>query len=112
MELKGKNKWLEAQRIEQRTLFDLEFLDEMGYCPGIENYSRHITGRSPGEPPFTLIDYFPDDFLLFIDESHITVPQLNAMYHGDRSRKQTLIEYGFRLPSALDNRPLQVEVLA
>ena len=110
--LKAQGKLLEAQRIEQRTLFDLEFLDEMGYCPGIENYSRHITGRSPGEPPFTLIDYFPDDFLLFIDESHITVPQLNAMYHGDRSRKQTLIEYGFRLPSALDNRPFRFEEFA
>ncbi len=109
VELKAHGKLLEAQRIEQRTLFDLEFLDEMGYCPGIENYSRHITGRSPGEPPFTLIDYFPDDFLLFIDESHITVPQLNAMYHGDRSRKSTLIEYGFRLPSALDNRPFRFE---
>jgi len=109
VELKATGKLLEAQRIEQRTLFDLEFLDEMGYCPGIENYSRHITGREPGEPPFTLIDYFPDDFLLFIDESHITVPQLNAMYHGDRSRKSTLIEYGFRLPSALDNRPFRFE---
>ncbi|MDP2688590.1 MAG: excinuclease ABC subunit UvrB [Deltaproteobacteria bacterium] len=109
VELKRRNKLLEAQRIEQRTLFDLEFLDEMGYCPGIENYSRHISGRLPGEPPYTLIDYFPEDFLLFIDESHITVPQLNGMYHGDRSRKETLIDYGFRLPSALDNRPLRFE---
>ncbi len=109
VELKRQNKLLEAQRIEQRTLFDLEFLDEMGYCPGIENYSRHISGRLPGEPPYTLIDYFPEDFLLFIDESHITVPQLNGMYHGDRSRKETLIDYGFRLPSALDNRPLRFE---
>ncbi len=108
-ELKARNKLLESQRIEQRTLFDLELLDEMGYCPGIENYSRHITGRLPGEAPYTLIDYFPDDYLLFIDESHITIPQLNGMYHGDRSRKQTLIEYGFRLPSALDNRPLRFE---
>ncbi len=109
VDLKARGKLLEAQRLEQRTLFDLEFLDEMGYCPGIENYSRHITGRLPGEPPYTLIDYFPDDYLLFIDESHITVPQLNGMYHGDRSRKETLIEYGFRLPSALDNRPLRFE---
>ncbi|MBI5827202.1 MAG: excinuclease ABC subunit UvrB [Deltaproteobacteria bacterium] len=108
-ELKARNKLLESQRIEQRTLFDLELLDEMGYCPGIENYSRHITGRLSGEAPYTLIDYFPDDYLLFIDESHITIPQLNGMYHGDRSRKQTLIEYGFRLPSALDNRPLKFE---
>ncbi|MBI5492995.1 MAG: excinuclease ABC subunit UvrB [Deltaproteobacteria bacterium] len=108
-ELKGRNKLLEAQRLEQRALFDLEFLEEMGYCPGIENYSRHISGRLPGEPPYTLIDYFPEDFLLFIDESHITIPQLNGMYHGDRSRKETLIDYGFRLPSALDNRPLKFE---
>ncbi len=108
-ELKSRNKLLEAQRLEQRALFDLEFLEEMGYCPGIENYSRHISGRLPGEPPYTLIDYFPEDFLLFIDESHITIPQLNGMYHGDRSRKETLIDYGFRLPSALDNRPLKFE---
>ena len=105
--LKRENKLVEAQRLEQRTLFDLEILEEMGYCPGIENYSRHITGRAPGESPFTLIDYFPDDYLLVIDESHITVPQIGGMYHGDRSRKETLIGYGFRLPSALDNRPLQ-----
>ncbi len=105
--LKKENKLVEAQRLEQRTLFDLEILEEMGYCPGIENYSRHITGRAPGESPFTLIDYFPDDYLLVIDESHITVPQIGGMYHGDRSRKETLIGYGFRLPSALDNRPLQ-----
>ncbi|MBI1910645.1 MAG: excinuclease ABC subunit UvrB [Deltaproteobacteria bacterium] len=108
-ELKRQNKLLEMQRLEQRTLFDIELLEEMGYCPGIENYSRHISGRLPGESPFTLIDYFPEDFLLFIDESHITIPQINGMYHGDRSRKQTLIEYGFRLPSALDNRPLRFE---
>ena len=107
--LKKAGKLLERQRLEQRTLFDIEMMEEMGYCPGIENYSRHISGRAPGEPPYTLIDYFPDDYLLFIDESHITVPQLNGMYHGDRSRKQTLIEYGFRLPSALDNRPLRFE---
>lgn len=108
-ELKSAGKLLEAQRIEQRTLFDIEMLQEMGYCPGIENYSRHISGRLPGEPPYTLIDYFPEDYILFLDESHITVPQLNGMYHGDRSRKETLVEYGFRLPSALDNRPLRFE---
>ena len=108
-ELNEEGKNLEYQRLEQRTLYDLEFMEEMGYCSGIENYSRHITGRPPGEPPFTLIDYFPDDLLLFIDESHIGVPQLNGMYNGDRSRKQTLVNYGFRLPSALDNRPLRFE---
>jgi excinuclease ABC subunit B len=101
------NKQLEAQRIEQRTRFDLEMLREFGYCHGIENYSRHLSGRAPGEPPFCLIDYFPDDFLIIIDESHATVPQLGGMYEGDRSRKQTLVDYGFRLPSALDNRPLK-----
>ncbi|OEU53712.1 MAG: excinuclease ABC subunit B [Desulfobacterales bacterium C00003060] len=99
-------KWIEAQRIEERTDFDLEMMQELGYCHGIENYSRHLTGRSQGEPPPTLLDYFPEDFLLFIDESHIGVPQLGGMYKGDRSRKKTLVEYGFRLPSALDNRPL------
>jgi excinuclease ABC subunit B len=108
-ELKRQNKLVEAQKLEQRTLFDLELLEEMGYCPGIENYSRHLSGRLPGEPPYTLIDYFPDDFLLFIDESHISIPQLGGMYHGDRSRKQTLVEYGFRLPSALDNRPFRFD---
>ncbi|MDQ1333200.1 MAG: excinuclease subunit [Thermodesulfobacteriota bacterium] len=100
---------LEAQRIEERTRFDLEMMAEIGYCHGIENYSRHLTGRGPGEPPPTLLDYFPKDFLLFIDESHITVPQLIGMYRGDRSRKETLVRYGFRLPSALDNRPLRFE---
>lgn len=100
-------KLIEAQRIEERTNFDLEMMLELGYCNGIENYARHLTGRSMGEPPPTLLDYFPNDFLVFIDESHITIPQLNAMYKGDRSRKMTLVEYGFRLPSALDNRPLQ-----
>jgi len=100
---------LEAQRIEQRTMFDLEMISELGYCNGIENYSRHLTGRRPGEPPPTLLDYFPPDFLLFIDESHIGVPQLNGMYRGDRSRKETLVEFGFRLPSALDNRPLRFD---
>ncbi|HHN65680.1 MAG TPA: excinuclease ABC subunit UvrB, partial [Nitrospirae bacterium] len=97
---------VEAQRIEQRTRFDMEMLREFGYCHGIENYSRHLSGRAPGEPPYTLIDYFPDDYLLIIDESHVTVPQIGGMYEGDRSRKLTLVEYGFRLPSALDNRPL------
>jgi excinuclease ABC subunit B len=100
---------LEAQRIEERTRFDLEMMMEMGYCHGIENYSRHLTGRNPGEPPPTLLDYFPKDFLLMIDESHITIPQLNGMYRGDRSRKETLVRHGFRLPSALDNRPLTFE---
>ena len=104
-----ENKLIEVQRIEERTHFDLEMIQELGYCNGIENYSRHLTGRSPGEPPPTLLDYFPDDFLLFIDESHIGVPQLRGMYRGDRSRKETLVEYGFRLPSALDNRPLKFE---
>ncbi len=105
-ELRSQGKLLEAQRLEQRTRFDLEMLQELGYCQGIENYSRHLTGRRPGEPPPTLLDYFPGDFLLIIDESHVTVPQLVGMYRGDRSRKETLVEYGFRLPSALDNRPL------
>ncbi len=104
-----ENKLIEAQRIEERTNFDLEMMQELGYCNGIENYSRHFTGRKQGEPPPTLLDYFPDDFLVCIDESHIAVPQVRAMYAGDRSRKETLIEYGFRLPSALDNRPLKFE---
>jgi excinuclease ABC subunit B len=102
----AEGKPLEAQRIEQRTRFDLEMLREFGYCHGIENYSRHLSGRARGEPPYTLIDYFPDNFLLVIDESHATVPQIGGMYEGDRSRKQTLVNFGFRLPSALDNRPL------
>ena len=105
-ELKQQGKLLEASRLEQRTNYDLEMLKEAGYCAGIENYSRPLAGRAPGSSPWTLLDYFPDDFLLFIDESHMTIPQLNGMYHGDRSRKETLVEYGFRLPSALDNRPL------
>jgi excinuclease ABC subunit B len=105
-ELQAENKLLEAQRLEQRTLYDLALLEEMGFCPGIENYSRHLDGRAPGDPPYTLLNYFPKDYLLFIDESHVTVPQIGGMYRGDRSRKQTLVEYGFRLPSALDNRPL------
>ncbi|MFH1991302.1 MAG: excinuclease ABC subunit UvrB [Pseudomonadota bacterium] len=106
---RAENKLIEAQRIEERTNFDLEMMQELGYCNGIENYSRHLTGRDTGEPPPTLLDYFPDDFLLFIDESHIAVPQVRAMYKGDRSRKKTLVEYGFRLPSALDNRPLSFD---
>ena len=101
-----QNMLLEAQRIEQRTMFDLEMMEEMGFCQGIENYSRYFDGRRPGEPPYTLLDYFPRDFLMFIDESHISVPQVGGMYRGDRSRKETLVNYGFRLPSALDNRPL------
>jgi len=108
-EFRENNKLIEAQRIEERTMFDLEMMIEMGYCHGIENYSRHLTGRAPGEAPPTLLDYFPKDFLLFIDESHITVPQIGGMYRGDRSRKETLVNYGFRLPSALDNRPLKFE---
>jgi len=105
-QLRAENKLLEAQRLEQRTLYDLEMMAEVGTCKGIENYSRHLTGRAAGEPPFTLLDFFPHDYLLFIDESHVTVPQAGAMYKGDRSRKETLVEHGFRLPSALDNRPL------
>ncbi len=104
-----QNMLLEAQRIEQRTFFDIEMMEEMGFCQGIENYSRHFDGRSAGEPPYTLIDYFPRDFVLFIDESHITVSQVGGMYRGDRSRKETLVNYGFRLPSALDNRPLNFQ---
>ncbi|MDO9350348.1 MAG: helicase-related protein, partial [Deltaproteobacteria bacterium] len=107
--LKSQNLLLEAQRLEQRTNFDLEMLQELGYCQGIENYSRHLTGREPGQPPPVLLDYFPEDFLLFIDESHVSIPQLIGMYRGDRSRKETLVNYGFRLPSALDNRPLMFE---
>jgi excinuclease ABC subunit B len=109
---RAAKKWIEAQRIEERTDFDLEMIQELGYCHGIENYSRHLTGRSPGEPPPTLLAYLPEDYLLFIDESHIAVPQLRGMYHGDQSRKETLVEYGFRLPSALDNRPLSFEEFA
>jgi excinuclease ABC subunit B len=106
---RDEHKLIEAQRIEERTHFDLEMMQELGYCNGIENYSRHLTQRAPGKPPPTLLDYFPNDFLMFIDESHIAIPQLQAMYKGDRSRKKTLVEYGFRLPSALDNRPLTFE---
>lgn len=108
-ELRGNNKLLEAQRLEQRTLFDIEMIHELGYCSGIENYSRYLSGRGPGEPPPTLFDYLPEHALLVIDESHVTIPQLGGMYRGDRSRKENLVTYGFRLPSALDNRPLQFE---
>lgn len=107
--LESQGKHLEAQRLKQRTKYDLEMLQEVGYCQGIENYSRHLTGRAPGEPPATLLDYFPKDFLMIIDESHQTIPQIRAMYAGDRSRKESLVEYGFRLPSAFDNRPLKFE---
>jgi excinuclease ABC subunit B len=108
-DLREAGKLLEAQRLEQRTLFDLEMMKELGYCSGIENYSRILAGRAPGEPPSTLIDYFPDDFLLVVDESHVTLPQVKGMYNGDRARKLTLVEHGFRLPSALDNRPLKFD---
>ena len=107
--LESEKKLLEAQRLHQRTMFDLEMIREIGYCQGIENYSRHLTGRKPGEPPPTLMDYLPKDHLLIIDESHVTLPQLRGMYHGDRARKLNLVEYGFRLPSAVDNRPLRFE---
>ena len=108
-ELRDANKLVEAQRLEQRTRFDMEMILEVGYCNGIENYSRYLSGRAPGEPPPCLFDYLPADALLFVDESHVTIPQLGAMYRGDRSRKETLVEYGFRLPSALDNRPLRFD---
>lgn len=108
-ELYRDNRLVEHQRLEQRTMFDLEMIDELGYCNGIENYSRHLTGKAPGSPPPNLLDYFPEDYLLFIDESHIAVPQINGMYNGDRSRKKTLVDFGFRLPSALDNRPLRFD---
>ncbi len=108
-QLRAQGKELEARRLEQRTLFDLEMLREIGYCPGIENYSMHLSGRRPGERPWCLLDYFPRDYLLIIDESHVTIPQLRGMYNGDRSRKETLVEYGFRLPSALENRPLRFD---
>ena len=108
-ELHTENRLVEEQRLEQRTLFDLEMMEELGYCNGIENYSRHLTGKEPGAPPPNLLDYFPEDYLLIVDESHIAVPQIGGMFNGDRSRKQTLVNYGFRLPSALDNRPLRFE---
>ena len=109
IELRSMNKLVEAQRLEQRTLFDLEMIEEMGFCQGIENYSRHLTGRGPGEAPPTLLDYFPKDWLLIVDESHVTIPQIGGMYRGDRARKMNLVEHGFRLPSALDNRPLNFD---
>ena len=108
-ELNAMNKLLEAQRLEQRTRFDIEMLQEMGYCPGVENYSMHLSGRKWGEKPYSLLKYFPDDFLTIIDESHVTVPQIRGMYNGDRARKETLVEYGFRLPSAKENRPLRFD---
>ena len=106
IQLESQGKLLEAQRLKMRTEYDLEMLQEMGFCNGIENYSRHLSGRPPGSKPFTLLDFFPKDFLLVIDESHATIPQIGGMYEGDKSRKTVLVEYGFRLPSALDNRPL------
>jgi excinuclease ABC subunit B len=109
LQLRHEGKLLEAQRLEARTQYDLEMIKEVGYCSGIENYARHMAGLKPGARPFTLIDYFPEDFLLFIDESHVTIPQIRAMWAGDRARKEVLVEHGFRLPSALDNRPLRFE---
>jgi excinuclease ABC subunit B len=108
-ELRSQNKLVEAQRLESRTLYDIEMMEEMGYCSGIENYARFLSGRKPGERPMTLLDFFPEDFLLIVDESHVTIPQIGGMFNGDRSRKQTLVDHGFRLPSALDNRPLRFE---
>ncbi|OYD16674.1 excinuclease ABC subunit B [candidate division WOR-3 bacterium JGI_Cruoil_03_51_56] len=108
-ELKGQNKLLEAQRLSTRTKFDIEMMQEFGYCPGIENYSRHLLSKAPGERPYCLLDYFPDDYLVIIDESHVAIPQINGMFNGDRARKQTLVDYGFRLPSCLDNRPLKFD---
>ena len=108
-EFQSQDKLLEAQRISERTNFDIEMLRETGFCSGLENYSRHLSGLKPGQPPHTLLDYFPDDFIIMVDESHITIPQIRGMYAGDRSRKNTLVEYGFRLPSALDNRPLNFD---
>src|SRR4029077_1276927 len=107
--LESEKKLLEAQRLHQRTMFDLEMIREIGYCQGIENYSRHLTGRAPGEPPPNLLDYLPEDHLFLIDESHVSIPQVRGMYFGDRSRKENLVSYGFRLPSAVDNRPLKFE---
>src|SRR5207247_215958 len=109
MQLRGEGKLLEAQRLLARTKYDLEMIAEVGYCSGIENYSRHLDGRKPGERPYTLLDYFPKDYLLIIDESHVTLPQIRAMFNGDQARKSVLVEHGFRLPSAMDNRPLKFE---
>lgn len=103
------NRYLEAERLKQRTMFDIEMLNELGYCSGVENYSRHLTGTPAGQPPYCLLDYFPEDFIFIIDESHVTIPQVHGMYGGDYTRKQNLVEYGFRLPSAFDNRPLRFE---
>src|SRR5437763_2737342 len=111
-ELDRQGKLLEAQRLRMRTTYDIEMMRQVGFCSGIENYSRHIDGRGPGTPPNTLLDYFPEDFLLVIDESHVTVPQIGGMYEGDMSRKRVLVEHGFRLPSAMDNRPLRFEEFA
>ncbi len=108
-EMKEQGKLLEAQRLEQRTRYDIEMMSEMGFCSGIENYSRHLTLREAGATPYTLIDFFPDDFLIIMDESHVSVPQVRAMFNGDRARKEVLVNHGFRLPSALDNRPLKFE---
>ena len=108
-DLRGMDKLLEAQRLEQRTNFDLEMMMEVGYCSGIENYSRYFSGRKPGDRPFTLIDFFPDNFITILDESHVSLPQIQAMYNGDRARKEVLVEHGFRLPSAMDNRPMKIE---
>src|SRR5690625_2960681 len=108
-ELRAQDKLLEAQRLEQRTKYDLEMMREMGFCSGIENYSRHLTLREEGATPYTLMDFFPDNSLIVVDESHVTLPQIRGMFNGDRARKQTLVDHGFRLPSALDNRPLKFE---
>src|SRR5207247_1497074 len=108
-QLEEAGKTLEAHRLKQRTNYDLEMLQTLGYCKGIENYSRHFDGRNPGDPPFSLLEHFPQDYLLIIDESHMTIPQINGMYNGDRARKQMLVDFGFRLPSAFDNRPLKFE---
>src|SRR6476661_1688936 len=109
MHLRHEGKLPEAQRLIARTKYDLEMIEEVGYCSGIENYSRHLEGRQPGEKPYTLVDYFPKDYVLIIDESHVTLPQVKAMYNGDRQRKEVLVDHGFRLPSAMDNRPLKYE---
>ena len=108
-QMRDNNRLVEAQRLEERTRYDMEMMNELGYCNGIENYSRYLSGRSPGEAPPTLFDYLPENALLVVDESHVTIPQIGAMYKGDRSRKETLVEYGFRLPSALDNRPMRFD---
>ena len=108
-EFQARNKLIEAQRISERVRYDIEMMREVGYCSGIENYSRYFDGRTEGQPPYTLLDFFPDDYIMFIDESHMTIPQIRAMYNGDRARKDNLVEYGFRLPAAYDNRPLRFD---